>query len=134
MSYLKQIMPAKDGNRGEVHYGRVDTDGIPFRGKPLLLKPEEFEKFAEPVSDVFVRLFDVSQAEQATALQAVIDEAANETCEILRMEEYPSTDGNGEFHLYVYCVWAKTHLEIASHKLPLAVAEQPQTQPRTKLL
>jgi hypothetical protein len=129
MSLLKysQDNTITQGNgRGPVSFQRSHIDGLPFRGRPAMLREEEFEEFTEVVNDGFVEVFDLSIPEHKAKLQEIVDATSNTWYTIFKMQEYAVPQPDGGIKIYVYCVWTQPYRELAAHRLPLGITNQSQ--------
>lgn len=67
----------------DVHWGRVELDGVPFRGRPSLLHAEEYETHAVYVADVYVKRFNCLNEDELEEYRKVMDLVANGRATIL---------------------------------------------------
>src|SRR4051812_18402431 len=75
MGGLLKFKDEADGRQRdtELHFGRASLDGMPYRGKPMLLREEEYEELTEVVSDSHVKIFDITNEEQRKEFSEIID-------------------------------------------------------------
>jgi hypothetical protein len=128
MSFIKyaENPDVKEGNgRGPMHFGRAHVDGLPFRGKPVMLKEEEWDDFTEIVYDAQVELFDLSDDESKKRLQSVIDNVANGVFRVLRYDHHWYEKGDGIPSIRVYLMWCSAQRELAKYRLPAGFQPTP---------
>ena len=107
--------------RGQVHWGRVDRDGAPFRSSapPPYLTDEEYEAITERVEDVLVATFDTSKPEEKRPLGHPQAKTYNQVLEgicagwlrcLNRDHRWDQEDGSPP-KMYVYIEWTEPYLE-----------------------
>jgi hypothetical protein len=101
---LMKFMNRKDGgSRGQLHWGRADIDGLPFRGSQVpLYRNDEAEERLVRVRDPKNGTFYTGDPEQNAKYLDVLDGAANGWYEIPFLERWRNPDDN--YH-YVYVEW-----------------------------
>ena len=121
MSFIKYADDpvAREGNgRGPLHFARAHVDGLPFRGKPVMLKDEEFDEYTEIVYDADVDVFEVTDSAQKIKLQKIMDNVANGVYRVLRFDHHWYTKENGEPGLKVFLMWCSAQKELAKYRVP----------------
>lgn len=110
MSRLIKFANEKDGNgRGPLHWGRVDIDGLPFRGaNPPLLREEEYEDRLVKVADPKNGTFYTGDAEQNKAYLRVLDGISNSWYQLIHIDRWRN---DGDNYHYVYVEWVEFFLE-----------------------
>lgn len=121
MSFLKYAQDAeicKGNGRGELSFRRAHIDGAPFRGRPALLKEEEYEQYTETVRDAHVKVFDLSKEDDVQQFQDIVDGAANQWYKVHRMQEKLVEQPDGSVKCFVFCIWTIPFKELARHRMP----------------
>lgn len=90
-----------------------------------MLKEAEYEEYTEVVNDGFVELFDMSNPDDKAKLQEVVDAAANGWYSIWKMQDHAVPQPDGSLKIFVYCVWSQPYRELAKHRLPQGLLQQP---------
>jgi hypothetical protein len=109
MGSLVKYYGQQQGNgRGNLHWGRADRDGLPFRGREIPhFKEEEAEEHLAIVGDAKAELFDVTQeGESRTRYLQVVDCIVNGWFVCLHREH--------NFHegkMLVYLEWVERFME-----------------------
>ena len=106
MSFLKYANdPAvlQGNGRGPLSFHRSHIDGRPYRGRPHMLKEEEYQSLAEVVHDVYIREFNLSKPEELEEYRKVVDGCTNKLykCLMRIVERVPQLDGSHPMIAYV---------------------------------
>ena len=125
LKYSQRDDVVQGNGRGRLSFHRAHLDGMPFRGPPAMLREEEYDEYTETVHDGYVYLFDLSRAEHHKKLNEIVDAAANRWYQIFRMNEQFVPQPDGSLGVYVYCVWSEPHKELARHRMPPTLVQQP---------
>jgi len=120
MSFLKyrDKNTSSDNERGPLHFGRTAVDGLPFRGAPVLLRDDEYQKYTEVVHDADIDIFDMGDPAQRDKLREIVDRSVNQWYVIYRMQEKWVKRPDGSVTILVYVVWSVPQRELAKHRLP----------------
>jgi hypothetical protein len=109
IKYLhQQGKAAGDSSGKDVHFHRVERDGLPFRGKPPMLKEHEYEDRLHQVADAKNGTFYTGEPSENAAYLDVLDKAANKWFRILFIDRWRN-DGDKYHHVYVE--WLENYLE-----------------------
>lgn len=101
--------PAADGRN--LYFNRADLDGAPFRGGfAPLLKDDEYENLAHRVCDAHVEQFNLSNEEERSRYQQILDCAANQWFTILFIDRQYDKDAKS---WVVLIEWAEWYMEIS---------------------
>jgi hypothetical protein len=122
VSFLKYLDELKQENRSlpeseQLHFGRLMEDGMPFRGRPVPLREDEFEEYSEVDYDTDVRLFDVTNETERRELKMVLDKTTNNVYVMHRMREELVPQRDGSVRAYVYCVWSGSYTRLNQQRL-----------------
>jgi len=105
MSLIKYAREA----RPDVHWGRVELDGFPFRGKEVpLLKEEEFADRTTKTFDAKNGTFYTGDKEQNSLYLEVMDKAANGWWSIIFIERWRNP---GDNHMWIYIEWIEGYVQ-----------------------
>jgi len=99
-------------------FNRAHIDGMPFRGKPMLLKEEEYERAAETVKYGRVRVFDATNPEHAKELDTIIDAWANKWYMIAKFDHHWHTKPDGSVTVMVFVVYGIPVKQLNPAKVP----------------
>ena len=121
MSFLKYANDpdVKKGNgRGPLSFHRSHIDGMPFRGRPHMLKEEEFQSLAEVVHETFVKEFNLSIPEELQEYRKVLDAIVNKLyrCLARKLERVPQPDGSHP--MIAYIEYSEPAMEVPESRLP----------------
>lgn len=107
---LVKFASRTDGNgRGQVYWGRAETDGLPFRGAlPPLLREEEFEDRLVRVQDFKNGTFYTGDPVQNKTYLSVMDSIANNWFQLVHIDRWRKEEDNSH---YVYIEWTEPFLE-----------------------
>lgn len=107
----------RGNSRGQrLFWGRVDVDGLPYRGEHAPLMPEaEYEQRAVRVADVRNSFFDVNDAAQNQAYLDVLECCANGWFQLLHIVRFWN---NTTQH---YIEWAEFYMQDGG-RVPFAPA------------
>jgi hypothetical protein len=117
MAFLQFQDNGGNGNE-DVHWGRSDLAGVPFRGNEVpLLKDEEYEGNVERVADCKFGTFDTSnpsQTKMGRTYQEVLAGIAIDWMKLLHREHMPSDalDEQGAPKMFVYIEWLEPFDEL----------------------
>lgn len=118
MAFLKFRQAGSDNN---LHWGRADRDGAPYRGRVApLLRDEEWEEFAERVHDCKCGMFRSDQPDErqhGRTYQEVLDGAANGWFKIFARERHWWTPENGPPVLVRYIEWSEPSMQIDESRI-----------------
>jgi hypothetical protein len=117
LKYSERPEICQGNGRGPISFARAHLDGMPFRGKPPLLREEEFQDVCETLYDTFVDIFDLSVPAQKERLTGILDKAANRWFNILRMSEQWTKTADGHDTVKVYIIWTEPYKEVNPHRL-----------------
>ena len=114
MPLLKHSNKIVATDRGNVYTNRANVDGMAFRlssqaGKPLYTE-EEISRFAEPVRDFDVDVFNLRDPEQRKRYKEILDGALDGLYEILLKTKPQYIPETGE--ILVVLEWALVCLEM----------------------
>jgi hypothetical protein len=101
IKYLGQV----NGGKQKLHWGRVDLDGLPFRGAvPPTWRNEDFENRSARVGDARNSIFDLTDADQNARYLEVLDRIVNGWYQCLNRVFIQEK-------MVVYIEWVEWHLE-----------------------
>ena len=109
----------KKGNgRGPLSFHRAKVDGLPYRGRPHMLKEEEFQDLAEVVHETYVREFNLSIDSDRKEWQEVYSRIMNRLyrCTCIVRERVKQPDGTCPMIIYVE--YTEPALEVPASRLP----------------
>lgn len=104
----------EDSASDELHFGRAQQDGMPFRGPSTLLKEDEYQTNTEQVNDAFAELFDLSNKEHKQKYVEILDRAANHWYLVLKDEHHFVTKPDGLYTVIVDCVWLQPYRQLST--------------------
>ena len=97
---------AEDLRSSGYHTGRLDLDGMPYRGpSPGLLREDEYLDSVETAYDAGSQLFDLSDEEQRDAYVKILDELANGKNRLLFKENKLVEQPDGTVKAFAYIEW-----------------------------
>ncbi len=116
-----------DGNgRGKLHWGRSESDGLPFRGDAVPTYTEdEFEQKIARVADPRNGTYNTGVAEENKAYMQVMDGIANGWFQMIYIERWREKT---EYHK-VYIEWLEYYLEDGSRTPAVGAGEISYGQP-----
>lgn len=98
-----------------LHWGRVDLDGAPFRGNTApLLRGDDADALLEKTFDTFCATFDTSQPQQeyyGHTLARILDGESNNWYQIRSWSERWHEKPDGPV-MYIFVVWSIPHMEL----------------------
>lgn len=120
-SLLRFVKEEESNGRGQLHWGRADVDGAPFRGNNIPVGTEdELESKLVKTFDAHNQIFDLSDPESNTEYIKVMTKILNGRAQILHREHLqhkirrhdPQTKSIvTEIRLKVYLEWADAFME-----------------------
>jgi hypothetical protein len=115
IKFLNQQQQGGNNGRGKLFWGRIDQDGLPFRGpQPPNLTEEEYNDRVVRVADPHNGTFRTWVAEENQAYLEVLDQILNKWAVCLfqkSWKEKVKLDGKVQQRYVHYVVWAKYYLE-----------------------
>ena len=108
-SLVKFMGSAESNDRGNLYWGRVSEDGLPFRGeKPPMYRENEYEDNIVKISDPKNGTFDTADKEQNAAYMKVLDGIVNGWYSQLFIDRWRDEE-TGHYHVYIE--WVEHFLE-----------------------
>lgn len=105
MASLREFFNRKKTAQGhDIHWGRLDVDGVPFRGNPPLLNEEEYERRVRQTRDAHAEFFDMTDRKQKKQYLAVLDGIVNGLYKLLHIERFIKPDVH-------YIEWVEVFME-----------------------
>jgi hypothetical protein len=118
---LVRFMNQKNGgDRGQLHWGRADVDGAPFRGHaPLTMTEDEADTRLVRLLDMKVKTFDLDNPDDVKAYTDVLDKIANGWAMKYREDTLTKRikrkrdDGSVEIdeRIRIFFVWGEYYME-----------------------
>lgn len=108
MGMIKYIDELEDETGQSRFWGRLDVDGLPFRGPNApMLKSEEYEDHLERVNDAKVNIFVLNDPEQRKEYADILDRISNGwySCLLRRVDII-------EGKHVAYIEWTVRHVEL----------------------
>lgn len=121
MSFLKFASDPdvlRGNGRGPLSFHRSRIDGLPYRGRPHMLKEEEYEALAEVVHETYVEEFDLSKPEELAKYRKIVDGCVNGLyrCLMRKVERVPQPDGTRP--MIAYIEYTQPAMEVPQSRLP----------------
>lgn len=110
-SLLKFIGDRGDNQRGQLHWGRADLDGAPFRarnGVVPLLRNDEMDERLVRIADPRNGLFYTGDPEENAKYLKVMDGIANNWYQQVYIKRWRK---KGNDHPHVYIEWLEYYME-----------------------
>jgi hypothetical protein len=85
--------------QGDLHWGRYQIDGLPYRGSAEPMTNEEFDQKVGIAKDYFVKTFKLWDEAELAEYQKVMDGAANGVYEIYDRDRQHLGEGRYVVHL-----------------------------------
>ena len=121
MSFIKYANDPSitEGNgRGPLSFHRSHIDGKPYRGRPHMLKEEEFQALAETVHDTYVKEFNLSKPEELAAYTKVLDGIVNRLFKCIHRIVERVQQPDGTWPMIAYVEWTLPAMEVPQSRLP----------------
>jgi hypothetical protein len=118
LKYAQDEKILKGNGRGPLSFHRANIDGMPYRGRPHMLKEEEFQALAEVVHEVYIKEFNLSIPEQLQEYRTIIDGCLNRLyrCLMRKVERVQQPDGS--FPMVAYVEYTEPAMEVPQSRLP----------------
>ena len=125
IKYQDNQSMVRGNGRGPLSFNRAHSDGMPYRGSNAMLREEEYENYTEIVRDGYVELFDLTLDAHKAKVNEIIDAASNGWYSVYKMVEQFCPQPDGSMKVFVYCVWSQPYRELAKHRVPVGLLQQP---------
>lgn len=110
MSSLLKFVEQKQAKGGvELHWSRADIDGVPFKGRPVPLKEEEYETRTIKSFDARNGTFYTRDATQNEAYLEVLDKTANGWWQLVHIDRFRK---EGDPYFYIYIEWLEPYRQM----------------------
>ena len=121
MSFLKYAQdPAilQGNGRGPLSFHRAHIDGLPYRGRPHMLKEEEYQALSEVVHETHIKEFNLSKPDELAAYCAVVDACVNRLyrCLLRKVERVQQSDGT--MPMIAYIEYTEPAMEVPQSRIP----------------
>jgi hypothetical protein len=110
-SLIQFVVEQKDHAGQQLHWGRADEDGAPFRGERLMLTEDEYDSRVVRIKEAHNDTFNTADPASNRRYLRLLSKAAHGIVQILDIKKRRKRKGKNAVKPIVYVEWLEFYMQ-----------------------